>query len=144
MPMEAATIYLKEVRKSRGLTQESLAELVGVAKRTIERLERNEGSITADTFEMIIAVLKVPAQHVNYLVTSATATAEDAMRLAREALRDKTEDQISEFAAQIKAEGKVNEALVLIQQLENDPSLLDRLLGYGQSLVDQHRSTTNS
>ena len=135
--MQAAAIYLREVRKSRGLTQEALADLVGVAKRTIERLERNEGSITADTFQMVVAVLQASTEHVNYLVTSASATADEAIRLAHEALRDKSGDQISAFVDEIRAKGKGDELLALIHRIENDPSLWDRWMGYGHGLADQ-------
>lgn len=137
--MDAVAIYLREIRQARGLTQESLAERVGVSKRTIERFERNEGEVSASTFEQIIAALRASAQQIHYLATNAAATIDQAKSLAREWLRDNTQDQLNELADSIHSGGKMAEALALIQQLERDPAALDRLLGYGQSLLDSRQ-----
>lgn len=137
--MDTVGIYIREIRVGRGFTQESLAERVGVSKRTIERLERNEGEITVSTFEQIVAAIRASAEQIHQLATNATIPVETAKEMARKWLHNNTDNQIAEVTAQIRAEGKVAEALALIQQLQNDPAAIDRLLGYGQSLLDAHR-----
>ncbi|NSL86900.1 helix-turn-helix transcriptional regulator [Chitinophaga sp. Mgbs1] len=47
-------------RKERGLTQEELADLVGVTVRTIQRIERNESVPRSYTLKAIAAALNLP------------------------------------------------------------------------------------
>ena len=51
---------LKEYRKKANLTQESLAELVGIAEKHYGRLERGICLPTLDTFFAILGVLHIP------------------------------------------------------------------------------------
>src|SRR5262249_4292619 len=83
MLTQAVAVYFRELREGRGLTQESLATTIDVGKRTIERLERNEGDISVEPFERIIAILGASPEEVNYLVTNPSATIDEAKEFAR-------------------------------------------------------------
>lgn len=87
MLTEAVAVYLRELREGRGFIQESLADAVGVGKRTIERLERYEGDISVGPFQRIILVLGAAPDEVNYLATNPSATAEEAKELAQALLQ---------------------------------------------------------
>lgn len=82
MAMDAVAVYLREIRRGRGLTQEALAEAVGVSKRTIERVERNEGDITVPTFTRMIVTIHASPDDVTYLAT-ANVTPEEGRDLAQ-------------------------------------------------------------
>lgn len=53
---------IKEVRKSRGLSQEKLAEMVDIAQNTLSYIETGDNFFTAETLEKILAVLEVDPQ----------------------------------------------------------------------------------
>lgn len=48
---------LREIREEQGISQRSLAELAGVNRNVLRRLEKNEGSSSVDVIERISAVL---------------------------------------------------------------------------------------
>jgi transcriptional regulator with XRE-family HTH domain len=138
MGMEAVAAYLREIRRGRGFTQESLAEAVDVSKRTIERMERNEGDITVHTFERIIAVLRASATQVNYLATTPSVTTGEAQAMAKDWLDSATaiETQaLSEVAMLLKHSEKSAVARVVdeLQHFEPD-QLLDILLALSKIL----------
>jgi transcriptional regulator with XRE-family HTH domain len=83
MLTHAVAIYLRELREGRGFTQESLATAIDVGKRTVERLERSEGDISAEAFERIIMRLGASPEEVNYLATNPSATVEEGKELAQ-------------------------------------------------------------
>lgn len=82
MAMDAVAVYLREIRRGRGLTQEALAEAVGVSKRTIERVERNEGDVTVPTFTRMIVTIHASPEDLTYLAT-ADVTQQEARDLAQ-------------------------------------------------------------
>jgi len=90
MLTEAVAVYFRELREGRGFTQESLANAVGIGKRTIERLERNEGDISVEPFERIITILGASPEEVNYLATNPSATIEEGKEFARILLQEPT------------------------------------------------------
>ena len=51
---------LKRLRKSRGMTQMDMAEMLGVTQSKISRLERGVIPITVDELTAIAEVLEVP------------------------------------------------------------------------------------
>ena len=57
---EALGLKIKEYRKSRGLTQEKLAEIIDVNQRQLTRIENGENYPSAETFEKICLALEVP------------------------------------------------------------------------------------
>jgi len=87
MNNRVASIYFRELREGQGFTQESLAEAAHCGKRTIERLERNEGPIGLVPLERIIAALGASRDEVNYLMTNPSASEADAHEMARSLLR---------------------------------------------------------
>ena len=50
---------IKRLRQKRGLTQEQLAEQMGIATRTLSGIEIGENFVTADTLEKVFKVLNV-------------------------------------------------------------------------------------
>ena len=53
---------LRQERKKSGLTQEEMAELIGVSARYYQMLESKKPSaVTIDTIEKLAKVLKIPA-----------------------------------------------------------------------------------
>lgn len=53
---------LKRIRKSRGLTQEKLSELIGINQRQLARIEAGSSFVTAATIENICNSLEVSTQ----------------------------------------------------------------------------------
>ena len=49
---------IKELRTQKNLTQEKLSELSGISLRTLQRIEKNEGSPTADSIIKLSLALK--------------------------------------------------------------------------------------
>lgn len=50
---------IKEIRKSRGLSQEKLSEMVDIAQNTLSYIETGDNFFTADTLEKIISALEI-------------------------------------------------------------------------------------
>ena len=53
---------IKELRTKQGLTQEKLAELVGVGERNFSKIECGENFVTASTLSKIISALNIKAK----------------------------------------------------------------------------------
>jgi transcriptional regulator with XRE-family HTH domain len=84
---KAVAVYFRELREGQGFTQESLAQAAGCGKRTVERIERNEGHISVDSLQRLTAVLGALPDEVNYLMTNASATEAEARELAQALLQ---------------------------------------------------------
>ena len=56
---EALGTKIREYRKSRGLTQEKLAEIIDVNQRQLVRIESGENYPSAETFEKICLALEI-------------------------------------------------------------------------------------
>lgn len=61
---------IKELRVSAGLTQQELAQRLGMHQQAIGRLEKAEISVSLDTFERVLEVLN----HKIAIVPATTAT----------------------------------------------------------------------
>lgn len=121
MGMEEVGAYLRMVRRERGYTQESLAEAVDTSKRTIERLERAEGDITAPTFLRVVAVLRASGDQLTYLATHPLATIREAEALAQAWLQGNVlpfGDDLVEAA--VAPDLPVARILALMQSMEPD------------------------
>ncbi|MCD7780884.1 MAG: helix-turn-helix domain-containing protein [Candidatus Gastranaerophilales bacterium] len=54
---------IKECRKEKGLTQEKLAEMIGLGVRNVSKIECGDNFVTAETLSKIILALKIePAE----------------------------------------------------------------------------------
>jgi transcriptional regulator with XRE-family HTH domain len=84
---KAVAVYFRELREGQGFTQESLAEAAGCGKRTVERIERNEGPVMPDSLERLMTVLGALPDEVNYLMTNKSATEAEARELAQALLQ---------------------------------------------------------
>ena len=52
---------IKRIRKSRGFTQEQLAELIDITPRNMSRIEVGDSFVSAETLENILEALNVSA-----------------------------------------------------------------------------------
>ena len=52
-------LNIKNFRRIKGYTQESFAEAIGIAPRTLCLIEKGKNFLTADTLEKIVSVLKI-------------------------------------------------------------------------------------
>lgn len=57
---EKIGVRIKELRKSRGLSQEQLAEIIGIEQKHVSRLEVGKSYPTIDRLEKIAIALDVP------------------------------------------------------------------------------------
>lgn len=55
---------LKKYRKKNKLSQEELAEEIGISSRHLQRLESNEEKTRLSTFKKIVKVLNIPDEEV--------------------------------------------------------------------------------
>ena len=55
---------LKNYRKKNNLSQEELAEEIGISSRHLQRLERNEEKTRLSTFKKIVKALNIPDEEV--------------------------------------------------------------------------------
>ena len=51
---------IKQYRKKHSLSQEELAEEIGISSRHLQRLERNEEHTRISTFKKIVKALEIP------------------------------------------------------------------------------------
>ncbi len=51
---------IKQYRKSHSLSQEELAEEIGISSRHLQRLEHNEENTRVSTFKKIVKALNIP------------------------------------------------------------------------------------
>ncbi|MBM7843806.1 MULTISPECIES: helix-turn-helix domain-containing protein [Herpetosiphon] len=138
--MIATGAYLWTLREAIGLSRDDVAHEAGTNNVQIMRIEKGEIDTRGSLLLSVVRAVKGNAEHIAQLLLDASATEEDGRNLAISWINRETTSAIDEFIADVKKDNKVSEALKLIQQLEAlDPSSLDRLLGYGQSLLDRNR-----
>ncbi len=65
MPIRISTV-IRESRKAKGLTQEALAEYIGVSSGYIGQIERGETMPSAATLSVLIEVLGIDANRLFY------------------------------------------------------------------------------
>ena len=140
--MNALQTYIRELRIGKGLSQDALAGEIGLSRRAFINWEagRTEGIKEGPLFKAV-DILGAALHHVYYL-TRYDVSVEQAANIAKKWRSGEDlipEADILEIADSIKAQGKVREVLQVIQKLQGDPSALDRLIGYSQSLLDQNR-----
>ena len=55
---------IKENRKKKGITQEKLAELIGITARQLQRIEKNEDETKIKTLKKIIKELDISNEEI--------------------------------------------------------------------------------
>lgn len=55
---------IKENREMKNLTQEQLAELIGISWRQLQRIEKNENQTKISTLKTIIKILEIPDKEI--------------------------------------------------------------------------------
>ena len=137
--MIATGAYIWQLRETAGLTRDEVAYISGTNNVQVMRIEKGQIDTRGSLLLAIVKNLNGSAEHIAQLLLDKNATAEQGRTLAQEWLADSHKRTIS-LINSTKQTGKVAELLVLAQKLEGvDPSALDRLIGYGQSLLDQNR-----
>lgn len=138
--MEALRIYIRELRKARGITQEGLADAMGLSLRGLTRWEAGQtDEIKSGPLFKAIDYLKAPMTHVQQLISNTAMSIDEVQALVRDWLREE-QIVVSQFAASIP-DDQVSEALDLIRELKDDPLALNRLLGYAHGLVEKKRAS---
>lgn len=131
--MQAAGAYLRALRDADGATQQEIADRLGISLKTVQRIEGGDGRTLAPTLAAFVTAVKGNAGHVLALINSVDATTEAAERLATEWHAEQAKfDQAERNARTARAQA-------LIAELEADPRKLDRLLGYGERLIEEDR-----
>ena len=96
---------VKLIRKSKNLTQERLAEMVGIEQRQLARIEAGESFATAETIEKISEQMKVPIKALfdienfsdNDFVKNIERYNENYKRLNRVLIRAAEDDNVTDF-----------------------------------------------
>ncbi len=55
---------IKQYRLAKGLSQEELAEEIGISWRQLQRIEHNEENTRISTFKRIVKILNVPDEEI--------------------------------------------------------------------------------
>lgn len=55
---------IKEIRTEKGISQEKLAEKIGISPRQMQRIEKNENKTRIETLKKIIKELKIPDKEI--------------------------------------------------------------------------------
>jgi transcriptional regulator with XRE-family HTH domain len=101
---QALAAYIKELRRGRGYSQESLAERANVSKRTVERLERAEGDVTVLLFARVVGALGASPGEALMLAERGSFSPEEARTMARARLdRGTTGSSSSDDPATLQA-----------------------------------------
>lgn len=135
--MVATGAYLWALREAMGLSRDEVAYEANTNGVQVMRIEKGEIDTRGSLLLSIVKTVKGNAEHVAQLLLG-DFTAEDGRRLAEQWLSGSEIKQAETLAAEIRNQGKVAEALEIIRRLEAlDPAALDRLLSYGQGLLDR-------
>ena len=92
---------IKELRKKRGLSQEQLAELVGIEQNTLSYIETGANFCSAETLEKLIDALGV-MPHELFLFSHNESSDEELVKKISELLLDNPE-KISEVYKIVRA-----------------------------------------
>lgn len=133
----AAGAYLWELRKAQKLSREDVAKAFETSDSQIERIERGQGETRASMLLAFARLVQGNVEHLATLLLDDQATEEDGRKLALEWLTQAEIRQLEIVATDIPNE-RVADMLALINHLQNDPQALDRLIGFGERLVQEH------
>lgn len=61
---------IKQYRKKKNLSQEQLAELIGISTRHLQRLEHSEENTRVSTFKKIVKSLNIPDDEIIKFIKS--------------------------------------------------------------------------
>ncbi len=103
---------LKEVRKSKGYTQNDLAQKIGVSKVTICGYESGKRVPSLDTFVQLLDILEVEP---NYLLGRDTLIGED----------------ISEYRIKVSRED-----IKILKEIRNNPIVYNRFLDNTRGIIN--------
>lgn len=127
--MKALGAYFEVLRGDRG--RAALAADVGISEMSIWRIEDGSQEPRAELLNALVRTLRARWSDVEKLLSDSDATAEDGRQLAI-SLRSRLEQADS-------ADMRKQEINRLIDELERDPKKLDRLIGYGERLLEEDR-----
>jgi transcriptional regulator with XRE-family HTH domain len=123
---------IRQLRKSRHLTQADLASRIGITQSDLSRMESGEYKVGLDTLFRILQVFELSMSRFfeeNALVEAEAEKAEDASREQAELMRDFTElsedsrREVREFIAFKKAQAQARRQKPAVdQELDEDPS----------------------
>lgn len=133
--MKAATAYLWELRKQRGLSRENVAARIriqtgeGTNGVQVMRIEKGQPTNPA-VFAAFVQVVGGSWEEVKALLLDQQATEELGRKAARDWLK-KAPFDLSQYEVQRQ------QAVELIESLVGDPIRLRELIGYGKRLMEE-------
>ncbi len=94
---------LQEIRKSKKITQEALAELMGIETASLSNIERGKYFPSVENLEKILSILKIDLTE---LCSYEHLRNRDELRVEINEILDKNPDKIGDFYKIIKALAK--------------------------------------
>lgn len=94
---------LQEIRKSKKITQEALAELMGIETASLSNIERGKYFPSVENLEKILSILKIDLTE---LCSYEHLKNRDELRVEINEILDKNPDKIGDFYKIIKALAK--------------------------------------
>lgn len=124
MAMSAAGAYVQELRKRHGLTQASVAELVSVQERQVQRWEKGEQVPKSTELMRLVAAVKGSIVHVERLMMDDRATPDDGRALAAAWIDQGVEAYLAGQGG-VALEGDLRIAADIIRELERQGRIGD-------------------
>ena len=93
---------IKNLRVKKGLTQEKLAELIGISQRSLSGIEIGENFLTAETLDKILNVLNITADEL-FEVEHLKPVSELTKEILNEIKAVKDEEKIKTLYKVVKA-----------------------------------------
>jgi transcriptional regulator with XRE-family HTH domain len=89
-------LRIKELRKHKGLSQEKVAEIMGISPKYLSNIERGKENPTLDTFIKLANALNIEVSDIfNY---SHEKSSKELRKLITDLLKDGDENQVKLFA----------------------------------------------
>lgn len=141
---------LKELRATRGMSQEYLAEESRVSLRTIQRIENHESDPTGETIKRIANALNVPLTE---LTTSGAVTETSDLKativyLKKQLSKTKEKSEVKTFKKFIELLESLNDKDLSTEQLESIESYiqyleLEKIPSFNNEIYDQKLAKLN-
>jgi len=135
--MKAFVAYIRELRKSKGLSQEEFAYQIGISPRQLVRIENEENLMKSDTLMRAVNVLNADLEQIQSLLVDTSLSEEDGIRMARQRLAEQVsekkklkEEQLSRY------DEPVYELLEIVGRMREDKNRQRKLVEYAKLLVE--------
>ena len=134
--MDTLRLYVRTLREARGITQAELAEAMDLSLKGFTNWEAGStAEIKSGPLFRAVEYLRIPLAHLQQLMFQ-DLPPEQINNLVTDLIyrESKQLGHLSTDAIYIQ----INEILQIVEALKQHPNSLDRLIGYGQRLIDEH------